>query len=271
MDAATDAQLDLIGKLAAGLRIRNLNPRDESLTKAGARELIDQLRLRQVSQRINRPVTVHLSDAAAVRRELERVTALDTQRPSASKQRTPMSGDVRIRHVDPQPRRELTATEELARRASLDRGDIGPYATGRFSEATGYGSHAAYTAQTAATLGEHDETPVLTDPQERYIIDLQDRKRDTKNVAATIRQAGAEIDRLKDAPGPVTRRQAAYLTDLQLRAGEKVMPAADRDAASAEITRLRTVVTGTAGPSLTPAEAASASAAAPDHTLTAGR
>ena len=152
MHVATDAQRDLIAKLAAGLRIRNINPLDESLTKAGAGELINQLRLRQSSQRINRPVTVDLSDPAAVRRELERVTALDDLRPNTTKRSGPMARDVRIRHVEPQPRRELTAAEQLASRDSLDRGDIGPYTTGRFSEATGYGAHSSHTVQTAGAM-----------------------------------------------------------------------------------------------------------------------
>jgi hypothetical protein len=138
----------------------------------------------------------------------------------------------------------------------MDRGPIGPYATGRFSESTGYGGHSSYSVQRAESLGEHrDNAPGLTDPQEQLIIKLQEQKRDSANVAATVEQAGTEIERLKDAPGPVTRRQAAYLTDLQRRAGEQVQPAANRHAASTEIDRLRKQLNAASSSRLAPAEA----------------
>jgi hypothetical protein len=256
-DAATDSQRDLIAKLAGGLRVRNVDPWGEELTSGGASELIDQLRLRQVSQRINRPITVELSDAAAVRQELERVTAVDSPRPDDTpKRKARGTAGVRIRHVDPQPRRELTAKEQLARHAAMDRGPIGPYATGRFSESTGHGGHSSYSAQRAESLGEQrDNAPALTDPQEQLIIKLQEQKGDSANVAATVEQAGTEIERLKEAPGPVTRRQAAYLADLQRRAGLQVVTAANRDAASAEISRLREHLGAGTTSQLTPAHA----------------
>ncbi len=239
MQAAKDAQRDLIAQLAAGLRLRRVDPWAEELTSRDASDLIEQLQLRRLSQKVNRPVTGELADRAAVSRELDRVSALAGERHGREAGMTTIaSSNVQVRHVEPQPRRTLTARQERERRDALDRGPIRPHGTGRFSDATGYGAHASHSLQRAEHLGGHRDAPAITDGQERYIIDLQQQKRHPGPVATT-EQAGVEIERPKDAPGPVTPKQAAYLADLQRKAGVEIAEASNREAAGAAITRLR--------------------------------
>jgi len=281
MEAASTAQRDLIANLADRLRLRNVDPWAEDLTKQDARELIGQLNLRRISARLKRPVTVDASDAEAVRRELARLEQLDdahhTRHARAASKHLagegpkPQTLPSRRVQVTPMPQPKLTAKQESDRRVAMDRGPIVPYATGRHSESTGHGGHASYSLQRAESLGEHREQPTLTDPQERLIVNLQDEKGDHTAVAGTVEQAVAEIERLKDAPGPATARQAAYLADLQRRTGVEVVPASNRDAASAEITWLREQLYSRSNNRLAPAEAEPVSARAPGHGIGAGR
>jgi hypothetical protein len=121
------------------------------------------------------------------------------------------------------------------------------YATGRFNESTGFGSHASYNRRRAAVLGEHNEAPMLTDSQEQTIIDHQDRTGD-QTVSSSVADAAEYLDRAFEKPpdGP-TEKQLAYLHGLERRHGLPASHPATKLAASRRIDRFVNQERATAG------------------------
>jgi len=121
------------------------------------------------------------------------------------------------------------------------------YATGRFSESTGFGSHASYSRQHAAALGEQSEAPMLTDSQEQTIIDHQDRTGD-ETVSSSVADAAEYLDRAFEKPAdPPTEKQLAYLHGLERRHGLPDSHPATKLAASRRIDRFVNPERATAG------------------------
>jgi hypothetical protein len=131
--------------------------------------------------------------------------------------------------------------------AERDLSDPATYATGRFSESTGFGSHASYGRQRADVLGERRAVAALTDRQEQAIIDYQDRTRD-ETTNESVADAAAYLDRAfeKPADGP-TEKQLAYLHVLERRHGLPESHPATKLAASRRIERFTNRVHVAAG------------------------
>ena len=119
--------------------------------------------------------------------------------------------------------------------AERDRSIPGIYATGRFSEPTRFGPHASDNAQRTVGLGGQSEVPILTDSQERAIIDHQDQTGD-EIVSSSVADAAEYLDQAfeKTADNP-TEKQLAYLHDLERPHGLPESQPATKLAASRRI------------------------------------
>jgi len=204
MEAASTAQRDLIANLADRLRLRNVDPWAEDLTKQDARELIGQLNLRRISARLKRPVTVDASDAEAVRRELARLEQLDdahhTRHARAASKHLagegpkPQTLPSRRVQVTPMPQPKLTAKQESDRRVAMDRGPIVPVCDRPPQRVDRARRARLLLAATRRVVGR---APRATDPDRPAgAVDRQSagREGDHTAVAGTVEQAGAEIE-----------------------------------------------------------------------------
>lgn len=215
------------------LDYRNIGVHIEEDTPLSEIPPIDQVtKVKMLATKHRRPISnLDLTDRAAVARELDRLMMLEGG--------TRRKGSYRTITVEPCPA-NLTPAQKRARALDSKKVRDGGYATGRFSETVGYGSHSSYSVQVAEarSMGAEGLMRDATDGQIDYIRRLSQQKRIPVQIPTRFDVAQELLDELIAAQPRPTNGQAKYLKDLQTQLGLEVKAAASFEEASTEIDRL---------------------------------